>query len=339
MGSAIMRLGRNIWLVSLITLLLGATSAQAQGGRCPQIVARALELVSEACADTNRNQVCYGHIDLTAVPQPTAISFTFQQIGDIARVNDLASLTLKPMNEEAGTWGVALMRLQANIPDTLPGQNVTFVLFGDASILPVQSSSGSPMQAFFLRTGIGDAPCAEAPSSGLLVQTPEGVGKVVFNINGVDISMSSTILFRSMTGEEMTVSALEGAAVINIDGTLYPVVAGTWTRMSLGQISVVDRPILPIAYVNEVLEALPIRLLERPITPREPFTPEQLEKLYDFIRRGAPPAATLKACSRPVNASLVWKTPTRDARAGRAKTIGASRCPSACTGTGVCSMF
>jgi hypothetical protein len=299
--------------------------------RCPQIVARALELVSEACADTGRNQVCYGHIDLTAIPQPTASDFTFQKIGDITRVNDLTSLTLKPMNEEAGTWGVALMRLQANIPDTLPGQNVTFVLFGDASILPAAGPSGSPMQAFFLRTGIGDAPCAEAPSSGLLVQTPEGVGEVVFNINGVDISIGSTILLRSMTGEEMTVSALEGAAVINVDGTLYPVVAGTWTRMSLGQISIVDRPILPIAYVNEVLEALPVSLLERPITPREPFTPEELEKLYDFIRRGAPPAATLKACSRPVNASLVWKTPTRDARAGRAKTIGASRCPSACT--------
>ncbi|NOG50271.1 MAG: SH3 domain-containing protein [Chloroflexi bacterium] len=27
-----------------------------------------------------------------------------------------------------------MMRLQANLPDTLPGQNVTFVLFGDVTI-------------------------------------------------------------------------------------------------------------------------------------------------------------------------------------------------------------
>ncbi|XWX02741.1 hypothetical protein VZO05_09485 [Aggregatilineales bacterium SYSU G02658] len=279
---------RRVWIV-LVSLLWSITATQAQGGGCPQIVARALELVSAACADVGRNQACYGHVDLTAIPQPTAVDFKFQQIGDITRVADLASLTLKPMNEQAGTWGVALMRLQANIPDSLPGQNVTFVLFGDVSILPTASAEGAPMQAFFLRTGIGDAPCAEAPSSGLLVQTPQGVGEVAFTVNGVDISMGSTILFRSMTGEEMTVSALEGAAAINFDGALYPVVAGTWTRMALGQASVVDRPTLPIAYVNETLEALPIGLLEREIIPREPFTPQELEKLYEFIRRGEAP--------------------------------------------------
>jgi len=31
-------------------------------------------------------------------------------------------------------WGVSLMRLQAGLPDTLPGQNVTFLLFGDVAI-------------------------------------------------------------------------------------------------------------------------------------------------------------------------------------------------------------
>ena len=30
------------------------------------------------------------------------------------------------------------------------------------------------MQAFYFRSGIGDAPCAEAPNSGILIQTPEG---------------------------------------------------------------------------------------------------------------------------------------------------------------------
>jgi hypothetical protein len=32
------------------------------------------------------------------------------------------------------TWGVSLMRLQANLPDSLPGQNATFLLFGDVQI-------------------------------------------------------------------------------------------------------------------------------------------------------------------------------------------------------------
>ena len=35
-----------------------------------------------------------------------------------------------------------------------------------------------PMQAFYFRSGVDDAPCAEAPNSGLLIQTPEGVASV-----------------------------------------------------------------------------------------------------------------------------------------------------------------
>ena len=35
---------------------------------------------------------------------------------------------------EVPEWGIAIMGLQANLPDNLPGQNATIVLFGDVEI-------------------------------------------------------------------------------------------------------------------------------------------------------------------------------------------------------------
>src|SRR5690606_12835103 len=45
-----------------------------------------------------------------------------------------------------------------------------------------------PMQVFYLQTGVQDAPCGEAPNSGLMIQTPEGVAEVTLLMNEVDIS-------------------------------------------------------------------------------------------------------------------------------------------------------
>lgn len=277
-------------ILSTLFLLLGVTATIAQGNSCPQIVQTALDTVDDFCQEAGRNQACFGNVALTATPKEGVSEFTFEQTGDIVPVADIASMDLEPMDEASGHWGVALMRLQANIPDTMPGQNVTFLLFGDVSVEPnLDVESESPMQAFYLRTGIGDAPCAEAPASGIIVQTPEGGQEVAFNVNGVDVNMGSTILFRSMLGEEMTVSALEGSAVMNFEGDLYPVIAGTWARMGYDENGRITRPALPTAYKTEVLSALPVRLLQRIIKVREPLTPEQLEILHEKLNAGEAP--------------------------------------------------
>ena len=107
---------------------------------------------------------------------------------------------MSELNEDAGVWGVAVMSLQADIPNTLPGQNVTFILFGDVMIENAASDEQTPMQAFYLRTGIGDVACEEAPESGLLIQTPDGIDEVTFNVNGVDVQVGSTVLFQTEEG-------------------------------------------------------------------------------------------------------------------------------------------
>lgn len=261
-------------MLFLFCLLVVPGLAFVQGADCPQIVEAALDAADEFCADTGRNQACYGHIALTADLRGDVADITFEQPGDMVDVVSLDTLRLNPMDVETGEWGVALMKLQANLPNTLPGQNVTFLMFGDVEIRNAVSEDDPPnteihaMQAFYLRTGIGDAPCEGAPQSGLVVQTPQGTGSVVFNINGVDVEMGSTVFFQADAEDGMTVSTLEGAAHVSDTLGSQPILAGTWVRIPLDQNLQPSRaPGWPRPYTcrSAIHEALPLRLLPRDI--------------------------------------------------------------------------
>lgn len=277
---------------TLFMLALGpVVIAQAS---CPAIVETALAAADELCANTGRNQACYGHFAINAVPQPGATGFVFVDTGDIVDVSQIQSLHLQPMNEATQQWGVAMMRLQANLPGTLPGQNVTFLMFGDVEIanaVPEDEESGyTPMQAFTLRTGLGDSQCDEAPASGLMVQTPEGVGEVTFNINGVDVGMGSTVVFRAAAEGEMTVATIEGMAVAEIGDEVQPVLAGTRLRVPMDRNLRPFRRLInpPEPYELRNLRGIPTRLLQRNVEIAQPLTREQVNGAMQRLLSGQP---------------------------------------------------
>src|SRR5947209_2983572 len=110
-------------------LALCFTTVLAQATDCSAIVKQALADVQQVCGSTGRNQACYGYVSLQATPREGVQNFSFTKAGDIANVADLASLQLTPLDPVKNTWGIAMMKLQANLPDTLPGENVTFLMF------------------------------------------------------------------------------------------------------------------------------------------------------------------------------------------------------------------
>lgn len=123
---------KRLLLIALV-LIIGIAQVVAQGD-CPAIVESALEATDAACTDTNRNQACYGNVNMEAEFDPAAGDLIFEKQGDIVNIGQLRTLRLSSMDAASSAWGVALMRVQANLPDTLPGQNVTFLLFGDVEI-------------------------------------------------------------------------------------------------------------------------------------------------------------------------------------------------------------
>ncbi|HRF97582.1 MAG TPA: hypothetical protein PLZ51_20380, partial [Aggregatilineales bacterium] len=121
-------------ILACLAFVLAPAQLLAQSGACPDIVAAALDSAEEYCLDKGRNTLCYGNFLGEASPVDGADEFNFNEVGDVVSLNDLSTLTLAPMDVDNGTWGVALMQMQANLPDTLPGQNVTFLIFGDVAL-------------------------------------------------------------------------------------------------------------------------------------------------------------------------------------------------------------
>lgn len=117
-----------------LVFLIGFSPILAQDNTCPAVVQSILDMVKTQCASIGRNQACYGNTTLQAEPQAGVTEFAFSQPGDFVNVAGLRTLRAAPLDAATSEWGVAMMKVQANVPDTLPGQGVTFVLFGNTEV-------------------------------------------------------------------------------------------------------------------------------------------------------------------------------------------------------------
>ena len=188
--------------ISLVVLVLwwnqatftGFRAAIAQAPACPDLVKKALESANKLCSGLKRNQACYGNALASATPKSGA-AFAFSKPGDIIDLKDLQTLKLTAYDPQAGTWGVGIMRVQASLPDTAPGQNITMIVFGDAQVDDATrpGDNNKPMQAFYLRTGVGSPACTQVNNEGVLLKSPEGTQKVALTVNGVEMSVGSTV--------------------------------------------------------------------------------------------------------------------------------------------------
>lgn len=346
---------------------LATQTATAQDETCSVTVEDALAQVDQGCAETGRNQACYGYVSLEATAREDAQNFSFTQQGDLANVADIDTLRLSALDLENDQWGIALLKLQANLPDTLPGQNVTFLLFGDVELqnavepvdpdaaapkpvtlvatstgganvrsgpstndaiagglvtgesvtingrnadsswlrieIPESSALGwvsasllsvdgdvstldvvegteavesfTPMQAFYFRTGITDTTCSDAPPDGILIQTPEGAGKINLRANDVDVQLGSTGFFQAVPDEEMTVSVLEGEGEVTANGVSVTIPAGTQVTIPIDEnLQPVGEPSEAQPYKEALVENLPVEVLPEQIEIAPPATPE-----------------------------------------------------------------
>ncbi len=278
------------WLY-IVIIMLCATPMLGQQDQCPSIVATTLDTANLSCTDTGRNEACYGN-NTVEVSAREGFETSFDQPGDKVNLVTVDSMLLSAMNEAVGEWGVVLMRLQANLPDTLPGQNVTLLLFGDVEIEndvdhsenEGEGSTMSPMQAFYFTSGIGDAQCQEAPDSGLLIQTPEGAVDVEFVVNEVKVTLNSTAYMQAEAGSEMIIYLIEGQATVEALGVTEVVLAGTGVSIPLDEeLRVSGAPSAPEPYDDETLASLPISILERDIEIAPAVTVEQANTVDEIV--------------------------------------------------------
>ncbi len=225
------RMSVPIFGVLLLLLSIGAVSAQAVD--CPELVKRALTAVANVCTTLGRNEACYGNDRLQAELQDTT---PFGKPADKVAVGDIRTIRTFGLDEKAGTWGIVVMNVLANLPDTLPGQGIKFILYGDVA---VKNASGSgtpqlaPMQAFYFTTSPFKPGCKQAPADSLVIQSPKGY-RVTLNANGMDLDVGSTVAFTAQRGKRMTITTIEGKAYAGYKGKRQIIPQGFETSVALG---------------------------------------------------------------------------------------------------------
>lgn len=116
-------------------LLLSAHFTSAQDLTCSETVAAAFESMRDNCADMPRDSLCYGHAPAAASFAAGDYAAEFAAPGALAPLVGLESLSTSADAAEAEGWGVAVINIGANLPQTYEGPGIIALLAGDAAVV------------------------------------------------------------------------------------------------------------------------------------------------------------------------------------------------------------
>jgi len=248
-------------------------STPAPGITCDQLVTLAETSVGLICNALDRNKACYGNHLISIAFQPN-VSATFNKSGDVVDLLDIQRLSTSPLNMQTHDWGIAVIKAQANLPDALPGQNVTFLLYGDTTV----DNPSPDMHAVTISTRIGNTSCTQVPDSAVLIQSPEG-SHVAMNINGADLTLGSTAYVTAQQNQNFTFAIVEGMGTITTQGVTRTVPPGAQVQIPLGgtdglQSNGAPSDLMP--FDLQAIQLAPLKLLERKVTIPPPYVPGQI---------------------------------------------------------------
>lgn len=210
---------------------------------CSALVNTALSELGINCANLNRNTTCFGHPAIThASFVGTAPAAFYTQPGDHADLAETEAIQTGPLDLEQGEWGLNVMNVNANLP---ADKGVVFVQFGGVEVengvepenaveVSETVDDRTPMQQFYVRTGIGGTPCAEAPSL-LFIQGPNNAAADIL-VYDQPVRIQSTIVLRlTPAGDVLELIVLSGIAILNA-GTPNEIIVppGFVTSIELG---------------------------------------------------------------------------------------------------------
>jgi LysM repeat protein len=135
---------RPLLLTLFSGLLMSVVAIVSAQGTCPALVEQALNELGDNCGGMDNNSACYGYNRLMATFVEDVAPDYFTQVTDRTDLTLVQSIQTSALNLQDDEWGIAVMKVTANIPNTLPGQAVTFLLLGDAQI----QNQVAPQDAF-----------------------------------------------------------------------------------------------------------------------------------------------------------------------------------------------
>jgi hypothetical protein len=273
--------------VVIIGLLAFALVNAQEEDTCPGLIYEAIAQTSDLCDGTIRNEACYGHQNVDVTLRDSATSFAAP--GDITELGAIERIQTLPLDVSLAQFGIVLLRAQADLPNTIPGQNVTLLLMGDVTVEDQSTEVGgaSPMQAFIFTPGVGASRCEEADYNTIAIQSPENV-VVNLTINGAEIELGSTAV---LIGDEnlMDMLIIEGEGMIRTAEGEQTVAAGQWSQVALEDGMAAGAPEEPVPFPPERVSHLPLGLLDagrnlafgKPVTASNALETDPPENVVD----------------------------------------------------------
>lgn len=191
---------------------LTATAQAANNLSCQALVEQALSEADQFCNSIGTNQLCYGNFSVET-ELTDGVSQPFLQRGDVIDVDVLQRLSAAPLDIENQTWGIAIFRVTANLPRSLPGQVVTVLVFGNTTLGKDQPG----LHTFYFFSAPGRVICDAVPFDGLLIDMPDGAA-AQFNINGAELILSGSASITAEAGGQMNINVYSGSAEVTADG-------------------------------------------------------------------------------------------------------------------------
>ncbi|MGD0879136.1 MAG: hypothetical protein ABSA01_13460, partial [Anaerolineales bacterium] len=143
---------------------LAATALAASDKNCQALIQQAVKASGSSCQQIGSNKVCYGNNVLQADLNPST-SERFTQRGDVVDIGVLQNLSASPLEIDKDQWGVAVFKVLANLPDSLPGETVTMLVFGNTQLA---NSSGN-LEAFHFSSQFGQIVCNKINLDGIMI--------------------------------------------------------------------------------------------------------------------------------------------------------------------------
>jgi len=207
---------------------LTATALAQRNASCQVLIERAIQASDSYCGATNSNKVCYGNTTIQAELAPEA-NQRFSERGDIIGVDELRRLSASPFNLNNNEWGIAVFKVIANLPRSLPGETVTMVVFGNTTL----DKDVGNLESFYFSSELGQISCEKVPADGLMITSPDGSG-VSFTVNGAELTLIGNASLTAQKNGEMEVSVYSGSARIVSNGEEQFFGAGEKVSVELG---------------------------------------------------------------------------------------------------------
>jgi len=211
-----------------VSLNLTATAVAERNASCRALIEKAMQASDDFCNGIGSNQACYGNNTIKADLEPGTTQ-KFSERGDIIDVDQVRRISASSLELDGNEWGVAVFRVIANLPRSLPGQTVTMVVFGNTTLDNEDGNLGS----FFFSSELGQIICERAPDDGIMISVPDGEG-IRFVVNGAELILMGDASITAVKNGKMEVSLFEGSAHIVSDGQGQYFGAGQQVSVPLG---------------------------------------------------------------------------------------------------------